>query len=486
MRKRPPAGRATSGRSRRRSSSRRVSLLVRDAEWLATLDGERRIIRDGALAIDGGEIVAVGKTAELAAAYRADKEIVARGKLVLPGLIDTHVHNSQQLGRGLADGCDIPIHLLQRLYGYEAALLEEDAYWAAINCHLEMIRAGTTCFLDPGNYFPREMARAVGETGLRGVIARIAFDVHATSIGALSTTVPRETADEAMARAQATIDEHHGTHDGRLRTWIGLRIPAVCSDELIAKAKAKADANKVGLVLHASEARDEVVASRVKFGMPDVERLASLGALGPNVLLIHMGWASPREIALTLRHRACVCCTPSTGFRAGMGSMEFGRFPELLELGATVSLGSDSAMSSNYVDIVRQMSLAAGAAKSQRLDPTIMPPETVIEMATLHGAKALLWDDQIGSLEVGKKADVSIFDTVKPEWQPVLNPLANLVHASRGGADAVICNGRVLMEGGVVLSIDEARALREAKVRGERIARQSGLWEAIKPRWPVS
>ncbi|GGC77621.1 amidohydrolase family protein [Chelatococcus reniformis] len=468
-----------------RPESPAIDLLIRNAEWLVTLDEERRIIRDGAVAIDGAEIVAVGKSDEIAGSYHPRKIIDAGDKLVLPGLIDTHVHNSQQLGRGLADGCDIPIHLLQRLYGYEAQLLSDDAYWAATNCHLEMIRAGTTCFLDPGNYFPDEMARTLGESGLRGVIARIAFDVHTTAIGDLARHVVRETADEALARAQETIDAYHGAHDGRTRVWIGLRIPAVCSDELIRKAKQTADANGVGLVLHASEARDEVVASRVKFGMPDVERLAELGALGPNVLLIHMGWASPRELALTLRHGACVCCTPSTGFRAGMGSMEFGRFPELLELGATVALGSDSAMSSNYVDIVRQMTLASGAAKSQRLDPMVLPPETVIEMATLHGARALLWDEQIGSIETGKKADISLFDTNKPEWQPVLNPLANLVYASRGGADTVVCNGQVLMEKGVVLSIDEERALFEAKTRGRRIAERSGLLGAIQPRWPI-
>jgi len=463
-----------------------VSLLVHSADWLVTVDDQRRIIRDGAIAIAGDRIVAVGKTADLRASLQADKEIDASGRLVLPGLIDTHVHNSQQLGRGLADGCDIPIHLLQRLYGYEAQLMEEDAYWAAMNCHLEMIRAGTTCFLDPGNYFPKQMAQAVSESGLRGVIARIAFDVHATALGGLADNVRRESTDEALAHAQAAIDTYHDTQDGRLRTWVGLRIPAVCSDDLIRRAKAMADANGVGLVLHASEARDEVVASRVKFGMPDVERLAQLDALGKNVLLIHMGWASPKELALTLRHQACVCCTPSTGFRAGMGSMEFGRFPELLELGATVALGSDSAMSSNYVDIVRQMSLASGAAKSQRLDPTIMPPETVLEMATLHGSRALLWDDQIGSITVGKKADITMFDTIRPDWQPVLNPLANLVHSSRGGADTVICNGKVLMEKGVVLTIDEGRTLHEAAVRGQRIAKQSGLLDAIKPLWPVS
>ncbi len=167
------------------------------------------------------------------------------------------------------------------------------------------------------------------------------------------------------------------------------------------------------------------------------------------------------------------------------GSIEFGRFPELLELGATVALGSDSAMSSNYLDIVRQMALASGAAKSQRLDPTIMPPETVIEMATLHGARALLWDSEIGSLEVGKKADIALFDTRKPEWQPVAQSAGNLVYASRGGADTVICNGKVLMESGIVLTIDEKRALAEAAERGERIARRSGLWQTIQPQWPI-
>lgn len=463
-----------------------ASLLVHSANWLVTVDDSRRIIVDGAIAIDGDRIVGVGKTAALREQFTADHEIDATDCLVLPGLIDTHVHNSQQLGRGLADGCDIPIHLLKRLYGYEAQLTQEDAYWAAINCHLEMIRAGTTSFLDPGNYFPTQMAQAIGESGLRGVIARIAFDVHNTSLGDLANTVRREDADQALAHARSAIESFHGAHDGRVRTWVGLRIPAVCSDDLIRKAKALADQYGVGMVLHASEARDEVVASRVKFGMPDVERLAALGVLDKNVLLIHMGWASAKELALTVRHGACVSCTPSTGFRAGMGSMEFGRFPELLELGATVALGSDSAMSSNYVDIVRQMSLASGSAKSQRLDPTVMPPETVIEMATVHGAKALLWDADIGSITVGKKADISIFRTSSPEWQPVLNPLANLVYAARGGADTVICNGNVLMEHGIIKTIDEKRALLESAVRGKRIARESGLLDDIKPLWPVS
>jgi 5-methylthioadenosine/S-adenosylhomocysteine deaminase len=461
------------------------TILIKNAGWVVTMDPGRRIFADGAVAIEDDRIVEVGKSDRLAAKYKAEKVIDAAGKLVLPGMIDTHVHNTQQLGRGLADGCEINVHLLERLYGYETAMMAEDAYWAALCCQLELIRAGTTCFIDPGSYFPRETAKAVGESGLRGVIARTAFDLHSTPIGELPKGRFRETTDEAVERAQQMVTELNGMHDGRIRCWFALRILSGCSDELIQRIKKKADDNGVGLVMHASESFGEVAASRARYGMSDVERMAKLDALGPNMVLIHMGWASPKEIVLSMKHDLKISCTPSTGYRLGLASIEFGRFPEMIELGVTVALGSDAAMSSNYLDIVREMFLASGGCKAQRLDPSIMPPETVLEMATLNGAKAALWSDQIGSLEVGKKADLAIFDTRKPEWQPVLNPLANLVYSARGGADTVICNGRILMENDVVLSIDEKRALAEAKQRGERIATDSGLWDLIKPKWPV-
>ncbi len=461
------------------------TLLVRNADWLVTMDPQRRIIRDGAVAIQDNRILQVGKTGEMARSFTADATVDAAGKMVLPGLIDTHVHNTQQCGRGLADECDLPKHLLQRLYGYEKELTSEDAYWAALACQLEMIRAGTTCFVDPGSYFPEETARAMGQSGMRGVIARTAFDVHDTPIGPLPVGMFRETTELALAKGQDIVSRFNGAHQGRVKAWFALRILSGCSDTLCREIKKHADTNKVGVVMHASESRDEIVASRIKHGMGDVERMAALGALGPNMVLIHMGWASPREIVLAKEYDLKISCTPSTGYRLGMGSMEFGRFPEMLELGITVALGSDAAMSSNFLDIVREMFLAAGGAKAARLDPTIMRPETVIEMATLNGAKAALWEGEIGSIEVGKKADLSIFETRLPEWRPILNPIANLVYSSRGGADTVIIDGRVVMEKGVVKTINETTTLEECQRRGEAIATRSGLWDLIKPRWPI-
>ena len=462
-----------------------ATVLVKDADWIVTVDRDRRIIRDGAVAIRDDRIVEVGKSGEIAPRFSADRIIDARGKLVLPGLIDTHVHNVQQLGRGLADDVDLPKHLLERLYGYEKELTPEDAYWASTLCQLEMIRAGTTCFIDPGSFFPGETTRAAGETGIRGIVARTAFDVHQTGIGALPEKMFRETTDEAIARAEEAVQTYNGRHDGRVKAWFSLRILVGCSDTLCRRIKELADRHGVGIVMHASESRDEAVASRVKHGVGDVERMGRLGVVGPNMVLIHMGWASPRELILAKEHDLKISCTPSTGYRLGMGSMEFGHFPEMLALGVTVALGSDGAMSSNYLDIVREMYLASGGSKASRLDPTLMPPETVIEMATLNGAKAALWERDIGSLEPGKKADLAIFDTRRPEWRPVLNPLANLVYASRGGADTVLVDGRILMEQGVVKTVDEVQALAEGQRRAETIATKSGLWDLIRPKWPV-
>lgn len=462
-----------------------TTTLIKNADWIITMDPERRIITDGAVAITGDRIGAVGKTSEIARRFQADKEIDARGKLVMPGLIDTHVHTVQQLGRGLADGCDMPIHLFQRLYGYEKELMEEDAYWAALCCQLELIRAGTTCFIDPGSFFPEQTIRAIGESGIRGVVARTAFDVHQSQIGSLPSKMFRETTEEALERSEAVVKRFNGAHDGRVKAWFSLRILVGCSDRLIKEIKGLADAHGVGIVMHAAESRDETVVARVQHGMSDVERIAALGAVGPNMVLIHMGWASPKEIVLCMKHDLKISCTPSTGYRLPLGSMEFGRFPEMLELGVTVALGSDAATSSNFLDIVRQMFLASAGGKAQRLDPTIMPPETVLEMATLNGAKAALWEHDIGSLEAGKKADIAIFDTRGVEWRPMLNPLSNLVYSSRGGADTVLCNGRVLMEEGAILAFDEDKVLAEAQHRGEAIAKKAGLWDRIQPRWPI-
>jgi 5-methylthioadenosine/S-adenosylhomocysteine deaminase len=462
-----------------------MRILIEKADWIVTVDANRRLLQSASVLIENDRIVFVGPASELSPNIDVDRRIDGSGLLVAPGFVDTHVHNTQQLGRGLADECDLPKQLLERLYGYESILTSHEAHLAAKLCQLELIKAGTTCFLDPSSYFPDETARAVSETGIRGVISRTAFDVHRTPIGDMpGRTMFRETLEEAMERAEQTVVTHRNTCDGRLDAWFALRILAGCSDELCRRTRVLADRYGTGIVMHASESRDEIVASRLTSGASDVERLEALGILGPNMVMIHMGWASPREIELARRYKFKISHTPASSYRIAMGDQVHGKFPEMAELGVTVSLSCNSAMSSNFMDMVRLMNIGAGAMRSIRLSAFIFPPEQMIEMATINGAIALDKQNEIGSIEVGKKADIVAFDTMRPEWRPMLNPLSNLVHSARGGAHTVIIDGRILLDRGEVAFVDERALLAECQSHGLNIAARSGLGPATQSPWP--
>ena len=330
-------------------------ILIRNADWVVTVDDDRRIITDGAVEIVDDRIAFVGKSSELASGASHDEVIDARGHLVVPGFIDTHVHNTQHLGRGLGDGCDMPTLLLERLYAYEAAMAPDDAYWAARLCQLELIKAGTTCYLDPSSYYPEETARATGDTGMRGIISRTALDVQNTRIGRLPRqSLFRETTAEALERAEQTVVEYTNSFDGRVDAWFSIRIPVGCSDELCRGIKQLADKHGVGIVTHCCESQDQSVASRRTSRYTDVERLEALGVLGPEMVMIQMGWANPEEIALAQRHKFKISYTPTTGYRIALGDATFGHFPEMAALGVTVALGGNSAMSSNHLDSAAQ------------------------------------------------------------------------------------------------------------------------------------
>jgi 5-methylthioadenosine/S-adenosylhomocysteine deaminase len=461
-------------------------LLIRNADYLMTVDKERRIIRDGAVAIRNGRIAAVGKTAEVAPNFGNAEVIDARGKLVLPGLFDTHIHNAQQLGRGLGDEAySGPERLFRRLWVVESHMDAGDALCAARLCQLELLRAGTTCFADPGNYFAAETAQAARESGMRGMIARTVFDMEQTPMGSLPKNFFEPTED-ALARADEMVAEYDGAFDGRLKAWFSMRVPVACSDDLLRRLAKLAEKRGVGILGHACENRDEIVASHLKYGMGDVARLEKLGVLGPNVLLMHMGWVDAKELHLLQKRDVKVSLAPGASMHQAMGNLSHGKAPEMLELGITISLGSDAAMSGNFLDAIRQTFLLVGGYHEARLDPKVIRPEAAVEMITINGARSMLWDQDLGSLEVGKKADVTILDVRRPEWQPVHNPVANLVYCAHGGcADTVIVDGKLLMRGGKVLTLNENDLYEEAHDRAMSLAKRAGLQEIAAPLWPI-
>lgn len=458
---------------------------IEHAEWIITMDETRRVISDGTIVVENDTIRYVGKADGAHHFERVDKLIDARGKVVTPGLIDAHTHHSLQFGRGLADECDIQRFLYSRLYPIESSLTEEDAYVSALLCQLELVKSGTTCVIDAGNYFPEATVRAFGTSGLRGVVARSAFDISKSSLGTLPSKVFSETTDQALDHGEAFVHRYNGAHEGRVSTWLQLRVLPNCSDELCHRLTALTERLGIRYEAHASFTKEVYESSKLQFGKSEIQRLHDVGVLGPNLLLAHMGWLTPRDMSLLADSGTHVVLCPTSSFHQGMGSISFGHVPELLEMGVNCCLGTDGGPHGTN-DLVRQMFVAAGGYKEVRLDATVMPPETVLEMATRNGAKALGREHDLGAIGLNRKADIAIFDAKRPEWRPLHNPVANLVYSATGtSVDTVLVDGKVLMEGGRVLMFDEQKILSEAQRRSTEVAERAGLLDFGKPAWPV-
>jgi 5-methylthioadenosine/S-adenosylhomocysteine deaminase len=460
-------------------------LLVTGAEWLITLDHERRIIRNGAVAISGGRIVAVGKSAKLAAAYPDASHVSARGMVVTPGLVDSHIHTTFQMSRGLADEVTSKRFLFERMYPYEAALEADDALASIRLCVLELVKNGVTTFVDAGNYHPDLTADVVGQAGLRCLVARSSFDVTTSPMGALPPAFIEST-EEALERAEATVKRLHGAHGGRVHAGVQFRGLNNSTDALITGLAAVAARHGVVVQTHACFARDTMEASKTLHGVTEIERLARLGVLGPNLLLVHAGWATEAERSLLVEHKVNVVAAPSSSLHNAYGNVAHGHVPELLQAGVAVGLGSDHA-SSGIVDLVQEMRLVAGGYKEVREDASVMPPEHVLEMATVHGARCAGRAGEVGALEVGRAGDLVLFDTARAEWQPLYNPVANLVYSASGrSVHTVIVGGRVVVESGRALTLDEEAILAVARKRAPGLLKRTGLAPLIAPRWPVS
>jgi len=463
-----------------------TDIMIKNASWIVTIDKNRRIIRDGAIAIEDDRITDIGKTSDLIKRNSAEQRIDAKGKLILPGLVDGHLHTIQQLARGLADGVPIQDLVYERIWPWESVMTAEDAYWSVMLCQLELIKAGTTCFIDPGNYYPDQTAKVTGETGLRGVIARSNLDIPESAYGTVPEKMFRETTEESLRKAEQVVKDWNMAFDGRLKAWFQLRSLVECSDELCIRTRELADKYEVGIQTHVDCSKRYVEATKRQFGLTGVERLQKLGVLGPHMLLIHMAGATLRGVLLVKEYGAKVVVCPATSLHEAGGHILTGKHPEMLELGIPVCVGSDAAANCNFLDIVRTMHIASVGFKEVRTDATIMPPETVLEMGTINGAKAALWESEIGSIEPGKKADISIFDMKRPEWVPILNPVSNLVYCANGSStDTVIVDGKILMESREVKVVDEVKVLEKAGEQAEKIAERAGLMELVKPRWPI-
>jgi 5-methylthioadenosine/S-adenosylhomocysteine deaminase len=461
-----------------------ADLLITDIDWAITVDRTRRVIRDAGLAVKGGKFAAIGKSAQVAQAWRAETTVSGRGTVMTPGMVDNHLHSSFQLARGLADEANAQSFLFEHMYPYEAAMREEDVYTSVLLAATEMLRHGVTCYIEPGNYHPDATVRAVMGAGMRMVLAVSCFDKGKSVTGLMPAAMIDDTAG-CIAKTEALFAKYPGKYKDRMSVSASFRGMNNSSDELILALKEIAVREKAILQTHACYSYFTHDASIVQFGKPEIERLESLGVLDESMLLLHSGWFEPHEIAIVAKRKPTLVCCPSSSIHNGYGNLKVGNHPELAALGVNVTLGTDHA-SSGTVDLVQEMRYCACTYKELRLNPRVMPPEQALEMATINGARGAGLAQRIGSIEVGKEADFVLFDATVPEWQPLYNPVSNLVYSATGNTvKHVFVGGEQVVRDGRLTRVDYDALLLEVASACERITGRLDLKKLTKLRWPV-
>jgi 5-methylthioadenosine/S-adenosylhomocysteine deaminase len=466
-----------------------VDLIISDIDWLITIDSGRRVIRDAAIVVDQSKIVAIEKSTEIARRYSGKQIVDGRRTVATPGFIDCHLHSSFQLSRGLADEANAQSFLFDRMYPYEAALEGDDVRISATLAAAELLKHGVTCFIDPGNYHPEASVEGIMATGIRAIVSRSSFDLTKSVLGILPERMIEST-DTALERAEAVLaryaDPGHKSANARLGASASFRGLNNASDELILGLDKLA--RKFGTLLqtHACFSYSTHDSSVARTGMAEIERLEALGVIDDRMLIVHSGWLEPQELAILAKRKPSLVCAPSSSLHNGYGNFLFGKLPELIALGVNVAIGSDHA-SSGIVDMPQEVRLACCCYKETRINPRVMPPETGLEMATRNGAKAALLDDRIGSIEVGKEADIVLFDTNRPEWQPLINPVSNLVYSATGDSvrDVFVAGEHVVADGRLT-RIDEEKLYAEIPVAVARFGKHLKLDQMVQLRWPVS
>jgi len=458
-----------------------VDLLIVDT-LIVTMDKERRIVTDGALAVSGDTIVAVGKSADLRRDYSARETIDGRRFVITPGSVNTHVHvTGEPLTKGLVlDDTGFEENVFQWLVPVHMAYSEADERLAGQMAALEMLRSGTTCFLEAGTIrFLDPVVDGLTEIGIRARVGQWAWDFAPED-----QTYPAAATDAAIALLADEIGRYPADDGQRIAAWPILIGHMTCSGALWQAAKQLADRHRLGVAAHMSPVQADPDWYMARHGKRPVAYLAELGAVGSNTIFTHGVHFDDAEVDLLAEAGANIAHCATSALKGAYGATAVGRFPEMQAKGVNLTIGTDGNNNSNYHDLMRATYLLAGLFKDARRDPSLFPAETALECATLNGAKALGLADRIGSLEPGKKADFVAHDSWRPEWRPLFNVVNQLVWSADGrGVHSVWVDGVRVIDNYRCTTIDEERLYAEAQAAGERIVARAGL--PVKSRWPV-
>lgn len=461
----------------------RVDTVIRGG-WLISLNPAREIYRDGLVAIQGSKIVAAGSAAVLGGRYRGDTEIAATDNVILPGMVNGHRHILSG-ARGAAPEGLVTLDVLRAFYypSFEA-LTEADMHVYAMHHCAEMLRFGTTLFEEPGCTYLDAVLDGIAATGIRCRTGPWTWDHGGPSAPTLPSNWLRMTHDQAVERLKDGVATVRALGNPRIRDAVTIEGVGTCSDQLNVSAAALAAELDSLCVLHKATSEQEVELELDSYGHRPLEHMYRTGALNEYVFLNHMTSLEEFEVDMLADSGARVSCNPSSALRLCKGTTQTGKWPEILQAGVPVALGTDAENASNFHDLVRSMYLAAVLPRDARRDPTAVTVEQAVEMATLGGAVAMRWDDELGSIEPGKEADLVIFDTNDFDWRPLHNPLTNLVYgATAHSVDTVLVGGEILVRHKELTKLDGEKLRAQAAQVDRRVLGRIGAHPS--PAWPV-
>lgn len=377
---------------------------------------------------------------------------------------------------------------------FYASLTEDEVYAGARLACLDMLRNGTTCFIDANILISTRhldaVVQAIDDFGMRAIVGRGVCDMMPDEMAAnipvsARAGVVAESADAALAEVEAVLKRWRSRSGDRIRAWATIYgLFTYCSDALFVGLRRLSDRYGVGAACHMASSIEEARSVEARVGAWPIKHLNRLGVLGPKLLLTHCTAVTDEDVTLLAQTGTKVAFCPGAALRLAKGTTRIGKIPEMLARGVTVSIGADGVSSSGTFDHLRLAGLVAGLFKDARMDPSLVPAEKALEMVTLDGAKAALWDDAIGSIEIGRNADLVQYDMSGPEWSPLHDVVRNLVYCADGrSVRNVIVDGSVKVRDGRVTCLDERAVVDQSREVGERVARRLGL--DPQTRWPV-
>ena len=420
-----------------------MDLIIKNVT-IVPMDGKEDVLENTNIYIEEEKITHIGKLED---DIKATKIIDGKNKVAMPGLINTHTHIGMSLLRNYAD--DLPLHewLTQKIWPAEANLKGEDVYWGSLLSMVEMIQTGTTAFCDM-YFFMDEVGKGLEQAGIRGVLTRGLIEEPGKE-------------KEKLDDTRNLYKDWNGEGNGRIKVMVAPHAPYTCSPAYLEDIMDLAYELKTGIHIHLSETKKEVEDSFKTYGKSPIKHVWDLGLFELPTIAAHCVHVNKEDIKILKENHVNPVNNPSSNLKLASG---FAPIDEMLKIGVNVSLGTDGSSSNNNLNMFEEVHIASIVNKAVNMDAVSIPAITALRMATINGAKALQWDKEIGSIEVGKKADIILIDMDKPHLYPKHNIISSLTYSAQGSdVDTVIVDGNIIMENREIKTLDVEKIIYNAE-----------------------